>query len=192
VSAPKLAPPGAGLAWHQWLFTRWIIGPIASKKTTWEENLAKFARETQKINALIAKTPKEKLRERVLVAPRFGLEDSSRYWSVAMALEHLVIVGTAVTEFAIQLSRGKSPTMKADTAKVKPLGEISAEEAIQRFETFSSQLEKKLSAEISNKESSLKHAHPWFGPFTTKQWVWLLGVHQGIHRKQIEDILRGL
>ena len=191
MSEPKLAPPGAGLAWHQWLLTRFIVGPIASKAPTWEQNLAKFQWETKLIEALLQDTPNEKLRERVLVNPRFGLEDSSRFWSIAMALEHLVIVGRAVTDMAIALSKGIKPTIKVDTGKVKPLGQLSETEALAQFREFCGSLEEKLAAGIQDRNSPLKHPHPWFGPFSTKQWVWLLGIHQGIHRKQIEDIRCG-
>jgi hypothetical protein len=41
-----------------------------------------------------------------------------------------------------------------------------------------------------NRRSKARLQHPWFGPITAHQWNWLMGIHQSIHRKQIEEILR--
>ncbi len=34
--------------------------------------------------------------------------------------------------------------------------------------------------------------HPWFGPLDAHRWHCLLAFHQGIHRKQIQAVHRGL
>jgi hypothetical protein len=37
-----------------------------------------------------------------------------------------------------------------------------------------------------------RFAHPWFGPIDAFRWHCLLGIHQGIHRRQLEAIRAGL
>lgn len=40
--------------------------------------------------------------------------------------------------------------------------------------------------------TGLRAAHPWFGPIDVFRWHCLLGVHQGIHRVQLERVRDGL
>jgi hypothetical protein len=40
--------------------------------------------------------------------------------------------------------------------------------------------------------STTQFDHPWFGPFTAKQWYWLLGAHQAVHAKQVKAIIAKL
>jgi len=51
-----------------------------------------------------------------------GIEDSSRYWSVAMALEHLGEVGLNIAVGIVELSRNMTVTVKVDIAELKPKG----------------------------------------------------------------------
>ena len=44
------------------------------------------------------------LTEAVLVPPQIGLEDSSRFYSYAMVLEHLTIIGNAIGRIVVELS----------------------------------------------------------------------------------------
>lgn len=48
------------------------------------------------------------------------MEDSSRYWSVFMTLDHLRIVNLGVADAIRLLGQDKVPERKADTATVKP------------------------------------------------------------------------
>jgi hypothetical protein len=40
--------------------------------------------------------------------------------------------------------------------------------------------------------TKVRHPHPWFGPLDAAGWKFLGGFHLGLHRGQIELILKGL
>jgi hypothetical protein len=52
-----------------------------------------------------------------------GIEDSSRYWSAAMVLEHLIEVGSRIATGVVELTHGQAASVKADIADVKPKGQ---------------------------------------------------------------------
>ena len=189
---PKLAPPGAGLPFFQKMILRYFVFPKYSKKMTWETSQAFFKKEGDKILKLAHSLPKEKLTQRILIKSMVGLEDSSRYWSVSMAMEHLMIVGNQIADGIVDLSQGKVPDKKADTATVKPFENLPAEKIISRFENFISNFLERTTKNISNLGSSQKFEHPWFGKLDARQWMALSGIHQQIHRKQAEAIVLGL
>src|SRR5687768_11192069 len=95
--APRLEPPGAGLPGIELLiakaiFTvrRWTGTPAAFT--------AQFEREQRAIAGLYAGRDEARLARQVLIPRLPGLEDSSRFWSVYMTLEHLRIVNEAITQ----------------------------------------------------------------------------------------------
>lgn len=184
---PILGKPGAGLPFPQNLMVRYLIGPLMSKKLTWEENEKRFSEETKKILTLIEGLSEKELLTPVLVPPMRGIEDSSRFWSIAMTLDHMMIVGNRVAEAVEILSRGEVPKAKADIAAVKPHQLDKAENVLQNFKNFESKALEVL-AKVKNRESSITFDHPWFGPFKASQWFWLMGTHQAIHRAQIKKI----
>ena len=61
-------------------------------------------------------------REKVRIGPVWGLEDSSRYWSADLILEHLIEVGTGIAIVIVELSHGEKPSVQADTADAKSEG----------------------------------------------------------------------
>ncbi|MEQ1723327.1 MAG: DinB family protein [Pseudobdellovibrio sp.] len=189
---PKLAAPGAGIPWYQKLLLRLVISPFVAAKTDWSVSEARFNKVTSKILKEIDGLTEAQLSARVLVPPQMGLEDSSRYWSIAMVLEHIVIVGSVISSGIYELSCGRIPDYKADTAAVKPIGSMSVQEALTRFKAFSLEEYPKLLPSLKNRNSNLKLHHPWFGMFTAQQWFWLLTTHHALHLKQIREIKKGL
>jgi hypothetical protein len=183
---PKLAPPGAGLPKIQTYILRYLVVPIVSHKSTWEEDMQKFSLESTKIQKLLE--AKVDMHEKVLVPPMAGLEDSSRYWSVTETLEHLLIVGEGIKKCIQDLTEGTIPKHETKIADVKPKGQVNFQEVKELFSTFTQNAPNQILA-FKNRNSPLKYAHPWFGKLNAKQWCWLMGVHQGIHRKQIEAIV---
>jgi hypothetical protein len=181
-----LQPPGAGLPWYELLVARYIAFPATVRRHTWASAAELFLAEGRKVLALWDALPPHKLTERVLIPRLMGLEDSSRHWSVAMTVEHLNIVGGRMSHIIDSLLRGEVPNRTPNTADVKPTGAIPAEQVRAEFE--------KMLAEPARQEpkeaSPARLAHPWFGPITAFQWHCLRGMHQGIHRKQIEAIRR--
>lgn len=190
IEAPNLAPPGAGLPFSQKLVLKYFVGPFIAAKTSWEDSEKTFQTTTRKILKEVESLSEAELNQKVLVPPQQGLEDSSRFWSIAMTLEHLTIVGRQMRPVIEALSNGRIPDGKADIAKLKPHGTMTTKESLWDFQKFG--LEEFKQIKIGDRNSKLKFDHPWFGPMTAKQWYWLLGVHQGLHLKQIREIKIGL
>lgn len=194
MNKPITQAPGAGLPFLQKLLVRFILGPFASKRSTWSENRAQYERVTSKIIEMIKQVPSEKRNIKILVPPTRGLEDSSRNWSLDNTLEHLLVVSKGIESLILGLASGVKPGLEVDIAKFKPRGQGS--NVLQEFESYApslmQSLDTKLEGPAMNKDAKLKHYHPWFGPITAKQWYWLLAMHQGIHYVQIKKIIRGL
>ncbi len=189
---PKLAPPGAGIPWPQGLVLRFIIAPFIAGRTDWAVSEYRFKKLTAKIVAELAGLSEKDLTTKILVPPQKGLEDSSRYWSVAMVLEHLVIVGKEISYAITELTSGRVPQGKADTATVKPIGTMSSLESVTEFKKFALQDYESLVSMTKNKDSRLRFKHPWFGNITAKQWFWVLSIHHSLHLKQIREIKKRL
>ena len=189
---PNLAPPGAGIPFPQKLLLRFIVRPLVAGREDPAKSRKRFERLHEKIRETYLQIPESKRELKVLVPSQRGLEDSSRYWSAAMVLEHLEIVGSGVGDLIISLSNGQVPGEKVDTALVKPPGVKSHDEALASFDRFRADLMPRLQDRIGNLNSPLRKVHQWFGPFTARQWYWLLGIHAGIHLQQLGAIRRSL
>ncbi len=189
---PKLAKPGAGLPFLESLVLRFYLGPFVAKKSDWD----KAGRDFEALNAKILKAVEglspEQLRKRVLVPRLPGLEDSSRYWSIAMALEHLAFVGGKMVEIIVVLSRGENPGVRVDIAQVKPAGKETVEASVRNFQNFAETARATLSRDVVDRDNKATLHHPWFGPFNARQWHWLLAPHETVHYKQIKEIKKRL
>ena len=198
MSAAALPPirqkPGAGLPWPEWAVLRFWIFPRACRKLDWPRAAEMFQREGEKVLALWdALTPPERLAERVLIPRLRGIEDSSRDWSVAMTVEHLNIVGNAFLEIIQELRAGRVPPAVASTASVKPRGATPPAEVRAAFVRMLADAVSvgRLPAP-TQEELRAKYRHPWFGPIDAHAWHCLNGIHQRLHRTQIESILARL
>ena len=189
---PKLERPGAGLPWFETLVAKYWFVFRLSKKMSWDEVDQWFVSEGEKILKLAHTLNAEQLQEKVLIPRITGIEDSSRFWSVAMTLEHLMIVGQGMFLIASTLSRGEKVNFEVDVAKVKPLEKISGAEACAIFEGFMKDMKAKLKTEIKDRDSTTSHKHPWFNQLTARHWHWLMASHQQNHRRQIKLIIKGL
>ncbi len=189
---PHLEPAGAGLPHLEMIISRYLLFPMACKILPWSKAHIKFQSEADKILQLIESLTSNQLTKQVLVPRLPGIEDSSRFWSVSMCLEHLIIVGSGIANVIVALSDKKSPPGKADTAKVKPAGKLSSAECKQAFGEFVKSYLIKMKTEVADLESNLRYEHPWFGLLDLRQWNTLAAIHQGIHRRQIEVIVKRL
>lgn len=189
LNEPQLDKPGAGVPFFQELAMRLYVGPFVAGQADWDEVDDNFQKLNEKIRKLVGNTPADRLTKRALVPPQKGLEDSSRYWSVAMCLEHLALVGGHMKTIIIELSHGRVPPVRVDTAAVKPKGEMTGKQAIQVFTKFAETVVSELNAKVKDRKSRAKLKHPWFGPFTAQQWHWLLVGHTLVHYQQIKAIL---
>jgi len=187
-SEPTLAPPGGGLPWPEVLLARALFS-IRRRMGTRRSFDALFAQELECIRRLIRECDEEEGSRRVLIARLPGLEDSSRFWSVWMTLDHLRIVHLAIAELIGELVKEVTPPGAASTASVKPNVDVGRE-VISAFETSCKNLSTVVAAS-PNLNTKARFPHPWFGPLNAAGWHALMGIHMGIHRKQIERILSG-
>lgn len=185
ISVP-LQPPGAGLPPVELFISR--IGFRLLKLFVSQRGASKWFRSEAEQILTLARTlaPAEAAR-RVLIPRLPGLEDSSRYWSVDMTLEHLVIVNTATVGVIEALAAGRTINHVVSTADVKPSA-TPGPEMIERFEATARDYLARVEA-IPDLRSKVTLKHPWFGPFTALNWHRLAALHHRIHRKQIERII---
>src|SRR6516225_795328 len=102
---PKLAPPGAGLPKVE-LFMARAIFAWRGRKSTRDGVNVRFQRERHAVRSLACSVDPEAAAQRVLIRRLRGMEDSSRYWSVWMTLEHLRLVHESVNRVIASLAKG--------------------------------------------------------------------------------------
>lgn len=189
---PELQRPGAKLPLFQRLIFRYFVGPFVSKKASWEDSEKMFAQMCGKIQTAISGLSDQDLKKKVLVPAQQGLEDSSRYWSIQETLEHILIVSQGMREIIKHLSHGKNFPVIVQTKDVKPTGNLPLSQVLTDFKNLTENHIKNINQEVGDKNSPLTHDHPWFGPFKSQQWFWIMGVHAGLHYKQVKEIIKGL
>jgi hypothetical protein len=187
---PQLAKPGAGLPLFQRLYLRYYLGPFVAKKTSIQKSKLMYEGFIKKIINCAKSIPEAKRSTRVLVMPIAGLEDSSRYWSVNMLLEHLDVVSLNFRKIILALSHNQDPGVLVDVSKVKPKTNDSA--ILANFKMNAPHLFADILKEVKDLNSKKTHYHPWFGEINLQQWLWLLATHNAIHWKQLKAIRDGL
>jgi hypothetical protein len=123
---PSLAAPGAGLPAPE-LFIARVLFAVKRRLGSRESFAARFEQERAAIRDLIATCDPVRRGEQVLIPRLRGLEDSSRFWSVWMTLEHLRITNSVFATVVTTLAHGKVPEKQASTADVKPGTDVTAE-----------------------------------------------------------------
>jgi hypothetical protein len=189
IEEPKLAPPGAGLPQPE-LFIARLIFAVQSRHGNRDSFNARFAGERAAIRRLIGSCDATSAATRVLIKRVPGLEDSSRYWSVWMTLDHLRIVNLGIAKTIESLTQEISPDRKASTAAVKPSPAVDSS-VVDAYEKSCDAVLAAVAAARTLKTQA-RFAHPWFGPLDASGWHAMAGSHLAIHRKQIERILQGL
>jgi len=194
IEEPKLDKPGAGLPFIEWAVAKYIIFPRLFKNTTIDQAIERYEKVTDQIIAVTNPLDIAVLSERRLIPRLQGLEDSSRYWSVAMTLQHLIIVSHSMRKVVTTLSQGKAIDHKASIADLKPEIDLDAATIREKFQKSSQALAKDLRAcDFQNPISKTqKFDHPWFGPLDAEQWLKFAAPHQKIHANQISEILKRL
>ncbi len=186
--SPALAPSGAGIP----TIERLIGGSIFALRRRFGTPQS-FTTQFQRERALIAdlyQRPQYSpalLSQRILIPRLRGLEDSSRYWSVHMTLDHLRIVNLGIARVISTLCSGQSPGRVIGTAEVKPSPDVTSS-IIPDYESSCDRLLATVAAHTALK-TMLKHPHPWFGPLDAHGWHAMSAMHMGIHRAQIARIL---
>lgn len=184
----SLQKPGAGVPLHHKLLMRYIVKPFVIGTSNWEKDSEGFGRVAGKIIKDYESLSEEQRTQRVLVPPQFGLEDSSRYWSAAMLLEHMLIVTQGIASLVAPLSKGVVPDYEVEMARVKPKGNMTAQDALTKFRAYAATAMVELDKTVGDRNAKAALLHPWFGPFTARQWHWLMTAHAVIHLNQLRAI----
>lgn len=182
-----LAPPGAGLPLLELWVSRTGLGVLRS--TLDRRQIEGWLRsETSKVLAIARKLSPTQMKQKTLVPRPIGLEDSSRNWSAAMVLQHLVIVDTGIGELITALAQKKAFEREVRIAEVKPnpdAGREQLELLDDALETYTERV-----AAVENLSTAGRHAHPWFGPLDGHGWHTLAALHTMIHRRQLSAITK--
>ncbi len=184
---PKLEPPGAGIPAFQKFALRYIALPFSKVTVSWNKAIDIFEKESSLVQKIIDQIPIESRFEQVLVPSMVGLEDSSRYWSLAMTLEHITIVTSGIIEIMEKLSSKEDIDIVINTADVKPNANVN-KDIIEEYKNLCGSFREQLESRVKNKHIKQYHKHPWFGPLNPHSWAILSAMHHGIHRKQIVQI----
>jgi len=184
---PQLAPPGAGLPWFESMMVRWFGRRMFLSGLDWENAQAAIARVSSRLAREAMAMDDEALARRVLIKRLRGLEDSSRFWSPEMVLEHLVITGEMFTDFIVTLSNGRPVEDKRGIADIKPRGELGRA-VITRFVAAHEALPARLAKDAGPLRDEPTHLHPWFGKLNAAEWLSLTAVHLRLHERQWQAI----
>lgn len=188
VTQPQLAAPGKGLPPVE----RWVASQLvfwSSRCTTEAQSTTIFQQEHDNLLALVHSMPPDWQRTPVLIKRLPGLEDSSRYWSALMVLEHLNIVNLGTLENIRHLEQGRLPEQAVRIEDVKP-NQATDAEVVASFESACQTYVSGIRA-LEGLQSPLTHPHPWFGPMTSSDWHFMMGFHMRLHRKQMAAIVHG-
>ena len=127
-----------------------------------------------------------------LLIPRvIGIEDSSRYWSVMMVLEHLCLSNRDMLDTVKALAAGIVPRGEIDIALYKPSPDVGYD-VLDRYRELSDEYCGAVQQLLQSRGSlpaAVRFKHPWFGLLTAHQWHCLTTVHQRIHRRQMQKIV---
>lgn len=185
---PKLDVPGAGIPWFERTIAGFLIFNFRLKKQVDTPFLRINYKKSLKTLMESAEVFPVHLRERQILIPRLrGLEDSSRFYSPAMVLEHIALVDNSVSEIITLLGRRMVPPHAPSTADVKPTPGVTWLEAYQKMVLAAENFLEALSSDFSSDQTL---PHPWFGPLTAWQWAQFTVIHHGIHLTQLQTIER--
>jgi hypothetical protein len=184
-SNPKLQAPGTGLPPFElaWLGAGFRFACAMLPR---QAAMQLFKREGEKILSLARSTSPNQGIVPVLIERITGIEDSSRYWSVFMVLDHLRIVNEGIAQIVEDLSNDRPFAQEVRIQDVKPRPD-SGPETVDRYIQSISGYETTIQR-LGKFSDRVRHPHPWFGPMTAGDWHCLAGIHHVVHRRQIMRI----
>jgi hypothetical protein len=187
----QLARPGAGLPRLEGLVLRYVLFPFGDAVLSSAQAKALFLAEGERILRLADRIDGGLFSKQILIPRLRGIEGSSRYWSIEMVMEHLMITGSMMRGIIQDLLASRAPSVKVDTANLKPKGGWGRARK-EDFCEFLRQFHSDLPDFKSDPRSAVRHYHPWLGDLTAKQWHTLAAMHQRLHRRQAESIVSRL
>ncbi len=186
---PQLAAPGSGLPPLE-LFIGQVGFRLYCLISTHQNATAWLKSENQKIISLASAISEEIGKQKVLIKRITGIEDSSRFWSVFMVIDHLLIVDRIITEMIENLNMERKYLPEIKIAAIKPQVE-RGKEVIDEFQSLMKDYQLGLK-KIVNWYSKQCHIHPWFGPLDVHSWHCFMAFHHFIHRRQLQRIIQTL
>jgi len=188
----QLEAPGKGLPWFDGFMARWVVFPLnimfnsPQKATLTVETVGRECLE-------IAHSLSEKQLQRQVLVPKIrGIEDSSRFWSVLMTIEHLTITGAAMLGIAESLAEGHHIAVEVRIEDVKPHQNLSTAHILHHYEEFLNTYVDRMTYILETDTHMVRHRHPWFWNLSASQWLVLNGMHHLLHLKQIKLIQKQL
>jgi len=154
----QLAPPGAGLPKWRLFFIRPLF-LVASKNIPRKKFTHLYEKERRRILKLVETLNEEAKSTQTLIPQIAGIEDSSRFWSIYMTLEHLTIVDAGLSQIITQLCRSEVVERAVKVKDVKP-SENTDTKAEKAFRITTAKTLKQLKTIPSLDENRL-HEHPW-------------------------------
>ena len=189
ISPAILQPPGAGLPAFELAWLRIYFRGMCAVSSR-NAAMQRFTLEAEKIVSLARNVSATQGTVPVLIGRITGIEDSSRYWSVFMVLDHLKIVNEGMTQIIEDLSHDRPFAQEVRIQDVKPhvdSGPDVVDRFIQSVDTYEATITR-----LGTLGHRVRHPHPWFGPMTAHDWHCLAGIHHWVHRRQIERVKQGL
>ena len=184
----RLAPPGAGIPAPERFAANLMLRTAAALSSPASRS-ALFAEQQGAILDGV-RAAGSRAGEPVLIPRLRGLEDSSRFWSVYMTVDHLRIVNSRIADCMRRMIHGLPTGGPVGTADVKP--SPSADGAVvPAFEAACADLAD-VAADPLMERTYTTYPHPWFGPLRPVQWHYMAGFHMRLHSRQIAAILRRL
>jgi len=189
MAPPHLQPPGAGLPFIPRIYLRWFGRRVLRWKYSWDSAPIAIGATAERLYRAVANLPADVLQRPALVPPMPGIEDSSRYWSPAMVIQHLNMTCEIFTGIIVKLSRGEAISERRGPADVKPAPDAGRVD-IESFQSLHTGVGERICAEAGPDRERSRFPHPWFGPMTARDWFGLFAAHLILHEKQLQAILK--
>jgi hypothetical protein len=109
-----------------------------------------------------------------------------------MLVEHVVIVGDAVSKILVFLSRGQVPPFSVDIAAIKPKGERPGVKVMEELRRLLAEYPALVRRDLPRPADAPRFAHPWFGELGMHGWHCLAATHLRLHRRQLFMIRKGI
>lgn len=186
---PKLESSGAGLPAFELAWLR-ILFRYACRVISLNAGLKWFKFEARRLVVLTGKVSTTQATVPVLIDRVVGLEDSSRYWSVFLVLDHLRIVDEGISQIMTTLTDDRLFGQEVRIQALKPSPQ-SDSDTVSRFLKAVDDYEVTVTR-LGILGRRVRHPHPWFGPMTAHEWHFLAAIHHRVHRRQLERIVRKL
>lgn len=189
---PKLDKPGAGLPEPERIIAKYVLFPVQCALLNPNKAVRLLLLQARQALTMAESVDSEKRDMPVLIPRLRGLEDSSRYWSVAMTLQHMLITGEAMASMIESLCHTGASNQIVRIEDVKPDSGQNYSSVVSAYTAFLETYPQRIEALGDLERVACRHSHPWFGGLTPYQWLCLNAFHTRIHTSQLRQIILGL